>query len=133
MYPATLAARLGPHFLDRLPEAKRAVGDREFGAHRKPAPFEVEEQFFPGLRALAHAVDETDEFLFALGRGTDDNQQALRVILEPSLHMDAVDPEVNVAFGREIALAPARVSGLRGTGQPRYAVAGDESCTRPRG
>jgi hypothetical protein len=25
------------------------------------------------------------------------------------------------------------VSGLRGTGQPRYAVAGDESCTRPRG
>src|ERR1019366_5629039 len=79
------------------------------GAHRKPAPFEVEEELFPGLRALAHAVDEPDEFLFALGRGTDDNQQALRVILEPSLHMDAIDPEVNVAFGRDIALAPARV------------------------
>ena len=109
MYPAALAARLGPHFLDRLPEAERAVGDREFGAHRKPAPFEVEEQLFPGLRALAHAVDEPDEFLFALGRGADDHQQALRVLLEPSLHMDAVDPEVNVAFGREIALAPARV------------------------
>ena len=26
------AARLGPHFLHRLPEAKHAVDDREFGA-----------------------------------------------------------------------------------------------------
>src|ERR1700719_3624446 len=29
--------------------------------------------------------------------------------LEPGLHMDAVDPEVNVAFGREITLAPTRM------------------------
>ena len=109
VHPAALAARLRPHFLDRLPEAERAVGDREFGADRKPAPLQVEEQLPPGLRALAHAVDEADEFLLALGRGADDDQQALRGVLEPGLHVDAVDPEVDVALGREIALAPARV------------------------
>src|SRR6266446_1513114 len=63
----------------------------------------------PGVCTLAHAVDEADEFLFALRRSTDDDQQALRVVLEAGLHVDAVDPEVDVAFGREIALAPARV------------------------
>ena len=61
------------------------------------------------MRALAHAVDESDKFLFAFGRGADDHQQALRGLLEPGLHMDAVDPEVNVAFGREITLAPTRM------------------------
>jgi len=61
------------------------------------------------LRALALAVDEADELLFALRRGTDDDQQALRGVLEAGLHVDAVDPEIDVALGREIALAPARV------------------------
>src|ERR1700704_5953670 len=76
---------------------------------RGPPPFEVEEELFPRLRALAHAVDEPDKFLFAFGRGADDHQQALRGLLEPGLHMDAVDPGVNVAVGREIALAPTRM------------------------
>src|ERR1700730_3453129 len=66
---SALAACPRPHLLDRLPEAEGAVGDRELGSHRKPPPFEVEEELFPGLRALAHAVDEPDKFLFAFGRG----------------------------------------------------------------
>jgi hypothetical protein len=37
------------------------------------------------------------------------HQQALRGLIEPGLHMDAVDPEVNVAFDRETALAPTRM------------------------
>src|SRR6266516_428188 len=61
------------------------------------------------LNTLAHPVDEADEFLLTLGRGADDDQQALRLVLEPGLHVDAVDREVDVAFGREIALAPARM------------------------
>ena len=50
-----------------------------------------------------------DEFLLALGRGADDHQQALRGVLEPGLHVDAVDPKVHVALHGEIALAPARM------------------------
>jgi hypothetical protein len=71
------AANPRPHLLDRLPEAEGAVGDRELGSQRKPPPFEVEDELFPRLRALSHAVDEPDKFLFAFGRGADD-QQALR-------------------------------------------------------
>src|ERR1700757_1566075 len=41
---------------------------------------------------------EASKFLFALGRGADDDQQALRGVLEPGLHMDAVDPEVDIAL-----------------------------------
>ena len=58
MHPATLAAGLRPNFLNRLPEAERAVGDRQLGTHRQPAPLQVEQQFPPGLRTLAHAVDQ---------------------------------------------------------------------------
>jgi len=99
VHPAALATCLRPHFLDRLPEAESAVGDREFRSHRKPTPLQIEEQFLPGLRALTHAVDEPDEFLPALGRGSDDDQQAMGVVFQASLHMDAVDPEVDIVLG----------------------------------
>ena len=69
MHPAALAAGRGPHFLDRLPEAERAIGDCELGPNRKPAPLQVEEQLLPGLRTLAHTVDQSDEFLLALVLG----------------------------------------------------------------
>src|SRR5262249_19760684 len=68
VHPAALAAGLGPHFLDRLPEAERDVGDRKLGPNRKSASLEVKEEFLPGLRTFANAVDQTDELLLALGR-----------------------------------------------------------------
>jgi hypothetical protein len=61
------------------------------------------------LCALAHAIDKTDELLLALRCGADDDQKALGLVFEPGLHVDAIGPEVDVAFGREVALAPARV------------------------
>ena len=33
-FGAALAAGLGPHFFDRLPDAERAVGDRQLGPDR---------------------------------------------------------------------------------------------------
>ena len=60
----------------------------------------IEEQLPPGLGALAHAVDETDELLLALWRGPDDDQQALRLVLEPGLNVDAVGPQVGIVLGR---------------------------------
>src|SRR6266446_1995405 len=109
VHPATLAARLGPYLFEGLPEPERAIGDRELGANRQPTPLQIEEQFPPRLRTLAHTVGEADELLPALGGSSDDDQQALRGVFETGLHVNAVDPEVDVAFGREIALAPARV------------------------
>src|SRR4029453_9091438 len=109
VHPATLAARLGPYLFEGLPEPERAIGDRELGANRQPTPLQIEEQFSPRLRTLAHTVGEADKLLAALGCGSDDDQQALRGVFETGLHVNAVDPEVDVAFGREITLAPAHV------------------------
>ena len=109
MHPAALLARLGPDLGKRLPEAERTVSDREFWPYRKSAPLEIEQEFFPRLRALAHTVDQADQLLLALRRRADDHEQALRVILKAGLHVDAVDPEVDVAFGGQVAIEPAGV------------------------
>src|SRR5438128_3408499 len=52
---------------------------------------------------------EADEFLIAFGCRADDHEQALRIVLEPGLHVDAVGPEIDVALNRQIPLLPARV------------------------
>ena len=106
VHPAALAARLGPHLLKGLPEAECAVGDGKLGPDGQPAPPEVEQQLPPGLHALAHAIGQADELLLALRRRADDDQKALGVRFEAGLHVDAVNPEVDVTFGREIALGP---------------------------
>jgi hypothetical protein len=61
------------------------------------------------LRALAHAVGEADEFLLAFRCGTDDDQDALGLVFEPRLQVDAIDPEIDIALGREIAPLPVFV------------------------
>ena len=81
VHPAALLAGLRPHVLDCLPEAERAVGDRELGTHREPTPLQIEKEFPPGLRTIAHAIDEADQLLRALGRSADDDQHALRRVL----------------------------------------------------
>ena len=101
VHPTALLARLGPDLGKRLPESERTVGDREFWPYRKSAPLEIEQEFFPRLRALAHTVDQADQLLLALRRRADDHEQALRVILKAGLHVDAVDPEDGV-IGRQL-------------------------------
>src|SRR5262249_59789230 len=95
--PAALAARLGPYLFDRLPESERAIGDRELGANRQPTPLQIEEQFPPRLRTLAHTVGEADKLLPALGGGSDDDEQAWRGVFETGLHAKAAAQAVDVA------------------------------------
>src|SRR5260370_32279759 len=77
VHPAALRMRLRPHFIDRLPEAERPVGDCELRPDRQTAPLEIEQQLLPGLRVLADAVGKPDEFLLAFGRRADDDAQTL--------------------------------------------------------
>jgi len=71
------------------------------GSHGKGAPFEIEKQLLPRLRALTHAVDQAGELLLVLGRRPNDNQKALCRVLQPGPHVDAVDPEVRNASPRD--------------------------------
>ena len=50
-----------------LPEAERAVADREVRRNLKPTLLDVDEELTPALRTLAHPGLEADEFLLALG------------------------------------------------------------------
>jgi hypothetical protein len=44
------------------------------------------------------SVKPTSSF-FSFRRCPDDYQQALRIVLEAGLHMDAINPHVDVVFG----------------------------------
>src|SRR5215470_14453553 len=107
VHPAALAARLRPYLFDRLPDPSAPSATASSGPIDRPR--RIEEQFPPRLRTFVHTVGEADKLLPALGCGSDDDQQALRGVFETGLHVNAVDPEVDIAFGREIALAPAGV------------------------
>src|SRR3954470_8315537 len=106
VHPTALAARLGPDLLNGLPEAECAVGDRKLRAEGQPPPPEVEQQLPPGLHALAHAIGQANKLLLALRGGADDHEKALGVRLKAGLHVDAINPDVDVTFGRQIALGP---------------------------
>jgi hypothetical protein len=70
---------------------KPSIGDGEPRVVRQTAPLEIEQQLLPGLRALA-AVGKPYPFLLAFG-GV----------------VDAIGPDVDVALGRQVAIAPAGV------------------------
>ena len=61
------------------------------------------------MGALARPVGEADQLLLAFGRRANDDKNALLLILEPRLKVDAVRPDIDIAPGREIALLPAFV------------------------
>ena len=109
MHPASLLTGLGPDLADRLPEAERAIGDGDLGRRRQTPALEIEQQGAPVVSALARAVDQAEQLLLALRRGADDDQDALRLVLQTRLQVDAVGPDVDVALGRQVALAPSLV------------------------
>ena len=109
VHPTALCSRLRPHLIDRLPEAERPIGDGELRGDCETAPLEIEQQLLPGLHALADAVGKPNQFLLAFGGGTDDHEQALRIIFEPGLDVDAIGPDVDISLGRQVAIAPAGV------------------------
>src|SRR5207244_12643284 len=51
----------------------------------KPAPLQVEKQFLPRLRALAHAVDEPDELLLPPRPGATPHPHPLPLVLHAAL------------------------------------------------
>src|SRR5208282_6507416 len=93
----------------RLPEAERPIRDGKLRVDHQTAPLEIEEEFSPGLRALADAVGKPDKFLLAVGGGADDHEQTLCVVFEPGLDVDAVGPDIDIPLGGQVAFAPASV------------------------
>src|SRR5215468_3022241 len=88
VHPAALLAGCRPHLAERLPEPERAISDRDLRRRCQAATLQIEQQITPRLGALAHAICEADEFFLAFRRRADDDQDTLRLFLEPGLQMD---------------------------------------------
>ncbi len=127
MHPAALLHARWPHLAKCLPEPERAIGDCDFGRDSEASILQVDQQFAPVLRALAGAVSEADQLLLAFRSGADQHKDALLVVLQPGLQMDAIRPDVDVSPGRQIALLPAIMFVAPGLLQPR-----DRRCRQPR-
>jgi hypothetical protein len=104
--PAALRPRTRPDLRKRLPEAKRSVTDRELGVGREAARLHIKEQLLPGLLALAVAVDDGQELLLATGGRAHQDQDALTLLLESDVEVDAVGPDVHDPLVREVSTAP---------------------------
>src|SRR5579863_8817069 len=61
--PTALVPGARKDLLDRLPEAERAVADRDVRRDLEPPLLDVNEEFTPALRALADSSLEADKFL----------------------------------------------------------------------
>src|SRR3954463_10695704 len=70
---------------------------------------------------IARTVGEAEQLLLALRRRADDHQDALFGVFKTGLQVNAVGPHVDVAFGRQIALAPMLVLVKPDLLQPRDA------------
>src|SRR5207245_1070092 len=61
--PTPLVPGAWKDLLDGLPEAERAVADRQVGGDLEPTLLDVDEEFAPALCALPHPCLEADQFL----------------------------------------------------------------------
>src|ERR1700752_5420188 len=117
--PTPLVPRAGKDLIDGLPEAERAVANRQIRRDLEPAPLDVDEQLAPTLGALPYPGLEADEILLALGCGADQHEHAFGGLFHARLQVDSVRPYVHVTPGREVALLPGVVIGLPFRRQPR--------------
>src|SRR5882762_2353977 len=92
--PTPLVPGTRKDLLDGLPEAERAVADRQVGRDLEPTLLDVDEEFAPALCALPHSGLETDQFLLALRGRTDQHEHAFSGRLHPGLQIDPIRPHV---------------------------------------
>src|ERR1700730_9516480 len=74
--PTPLMSGARINLLDSLPEAERAVADREVRRNLEPTLLDVDEKLAPALCVLTYPGLEADEFLLALGCCADQHQHA---------------------------------------------------------
>jgi hypothetical protein len=94
---------------ERGPEAQGSIaGGQHRGFADSPA-LEVVKHLQPGDLRLAFPVVDGHQFLGSVRQGTDQDQEARPVIGESDVEVDAVRPQVDVAFAGEIPFVPPLV------------------------
>jgi hypothetical protein len=105
VHPAALLAGCRPHLAERLPEAERAPAFARAGLATAICGAVVRPRRFKSSSRSRHDCElshrpsvKPTSSLLAFRRRADDDQDALRLLLEPGLQMDAVGPAINVAL-----------------------------------
>src|SRR5262249_33772145 len=122
-----LPARLPLHLAERLPQPQCAIAHGQGGAMRQATAFEVEQESFPGLRALPITIPEAHQCFLATGVSPNNHQKTMPRVLQPGLQVPAVAPAIDIAFARQVPLLPLRQflrppllePAQRGRGPPR--------------
>src|SRR6516225_6599067 len=99
--PTPLVPGARKDLLNGLPEAERAVADRQVGRDLEPTLLDVDEEFTPALCALPHPGLEADQFLLAFGGRTDQHEHAFSGRFHPGLQVEPIRPHVYVSPGQE--------------------------------
>ena len=106
VHPATLGFCRRIDFGNRIPETQGTVADRQLRRNRQAATFHIQQQLLPGLSALAMPVGHGDQLFFAVFRRSHQHQNALPILLQADLRMDAIGPHVDVFLVLERSLRP---------------------------
>ena len=101
-----MPARLPVHLAQGFPQAEGTIPNGQRGPVLQPAAFEVEQQFFPGLRTFPIAIPEPNQFFLATWVGPNNDEDAVAGGLQSGLEVHAVNLEIHVAFALEAATLP---------------------------
>lgn len=96
VHPAALGAGVAIPLGQGLPEAEGSIADGEPGINRQAAALQVQPHRLPGFLGFTESVGERQELLLALGRGTDDDEDARVGLFQAHAEVDAVDPQIHV-------------------------------------
>jgi len=107
--PASLLARVGKDLAQCRPEPKRAVADSQFRGHRQAALLQSLQQVAPAVRVLAEPVRDRQDILLAVFVSADNHQHTLAIAVQAGCEVDPIRPDVDIALGLQIALAPGLV------------------------
>lgn len=123
----------GEDLAQGLPEAKRAVADRE---HRGPhaAARAVTQEGGPGFGRSAVAVSHGHQLFGAVGADADHDQNGGLGLFQADPQVDAVDPDVHVVGAGQIAVLECGVvclplGGQPGDGRRRQAAVEPRNCS----
>ena len=75
---------------------------------RQAAALDLQQALFPGLCAHAVAIPEPGALFVAGHISTNKHQNTMPRVLQPGLQVHTVDPEIDVAFARQVPLLPLR-------------------------
>jgi hypothetical protein len=107
VHSAALFVRFRPDLAGGFQEPECAIGDDEPRRHVRPPPLQIEQRIARVLRALVGVIGirPVPCDLPASRRSA----RALLFVREPCFEMDAINPDVDVALRRKIALLPRGV------------------------